>query len=359
MSLKDFGWTAYFSNPFDQLGHHGSVPARVILANRGFYLVRTADSEIHCRLRGRLYREAEIDETSRPVVGDWVACFEEGDGTGLIAALLPRRTKLSRRLPGGRAAEQIVVANVDLVLLVMGLDRDFNPRRMERMLVMTYESGARPIVILNKADCVHDAEAKCLDIERLSPGVPVLVVSALDGQGIDQIAEFLRPACTLVLTGSSGVGKSTIINQLFGRTLAETAPVRLSDGRGRHTTTQRQLFRHPTGALLIDNPGIRELGLWDSAEGLDEAFDELLVLAEGCRFRDCRHESEPGCAVAEAVRSGKLAQERLDSYHKLQRELQYLEIKIDQGAQRAQKQKWRAIHKAVRQEEKLRRRQPK
>ncbi|MFZ0426823.1 MAG: ribosome small subunit-dependent GTPase A [Acidobacteriota bacterium] len=353
MSLEDFGWTPFFAASFEQWDGPGSTPGRVSLASRGFYQVQVAQGEWLCRLSGRQQHDAAFESGRLPVVGDWVVCRDEEGGTGLITEILPRRSKLSRHVPGGRTAEQIVAANVDTVLVVMGLDRDFSLRRLERLLTLAYEGGIEPVAVLNKADRVGDADERRLEVESLAPGVPVLAISALQDQGLDRVRQLLRPARTFALIGSSGAGKSTLINRLFGVDLTRTGEVRVHDGRGRHTTTERQLFRHPAGALLIDTPGIREVGLWGSEEGLEEAFDDVLALADGCRFQDCRHESEPGCAVREAIEDGLISSERLESYLKLQKELHYLKIRVDEGAQRAQKQKWRAIHKSMRREAKL------
>jgi len=347
MSLRDYGWCDYFSKAFDQVADRACFPGRIILVHRDRFVVAADQAEVHAQVCGKL-RQAEKSSAVFPVIGDWVAWAGANGGTCVIQAVLPRKSLLARKRPGNRVERQAIAANVDMAFLVMGLDQNFSPRRMERMLTVTYESGAVPVIVLTKIDLAPSAESQIASVESIAPGVPVLPVCSHSGQGLASFGSFLSGDRTVVFLGSSGVGKSTLINRLFGSEIAQTAEVRASDGRGRHTTTHRQLFRHPGGALLIDNPGIRELQLWCSEEALQSSFEEVEDLAEDCRFRDCCHENEPGCAVLAAVQAGVLLPERLESYRKLSRELRYLEIKQDEGAQRAQKQRWKAIHKAAR-----------
>ena len=270
----------------------------------------------------------------------------------MIDAVLPRRTRLSRKVAGTRSDEQVVAANVDTVFLVMGLDGDFNLRRLERFLVMVSESGAAPAVLLNKTDVATTLAERRAEVEGAAPGVPVLLLSARSGDGLAALAPHLRPAETVALVGSSGVGKSTLINRLAGEERMATREVRAGDDRGRHATSHRELVRLPGGALLIDNPGVRELAPWSvggsDSRGLGETFDDVVALAADCRFRDCRHQGEPGCTVAATIADGRLSAKRWRSYQGLARELRHLEIRQDEGAQRAEKQRWRVIHKAAR-----------
>jgi ribosome biogenesis GTPase len=346
MSLEVYGWTKFFSEPFETYRERGLSAARVTLQNRGHYGLQTGEAEIEAGLTGRLRHDAQ-NAADLPVVGDWVVVKPaDGGASAVIHDILPRKTRLSRNVAGQRTEEQVVAANVDTVFLVMGLDGDFNLRRMERLLATAWESGALPVVVLNKADLSDDAEARRRDVERVAPGVAVLLLSAREDRGLEQLRPFLNEGETVVLIGSSGVGKSTLINRLLGRDVMRTAEVRDGDDRGRHTTTHRQMFELLGGGLLIDNPGLREIQLWSSDGALGDTFEEIEALAEKCRFSDCQHSSEPGCAVLAAVGEGNLAEERLNSYRNLQRELRYLEIKQDEGAERAERKKWKAIQKA-------------
>jgi ribosome biogenesis GTPase / thiamine phosphate phosphatase len=354
MSLSDYGWSPFFSGIWHSFDRH-FLPGRIVLVHRDLFVLQGEAGETKARISGRLRREADnFPSRELPVIGDWVA-WAGGPGEGaVIHEVLPRKSLLARKRPGSATERQAVAANVDTVFLVMGLDEDFNLRRLERMLAMTYESGASPVVVLTKTDLVPAEAAQRAACERAAPGVPVLPVSSLSGQGLDKFQAFLGDSRTVVFVGSSGAGKSTLINCLFGEEAMRTAPVRARDGRGCHTTTHRQLLRHPAGALLIDNPGIREVGLWGAEGSLEAAFADVELLAEQCRFRDCSHTSEPGCAVRQAETDGTLPDGRLENYRKLTRELRYLEIKQDEGAERAQKRKWKAIHKAARKDKRLR-----
>ncbi len=348
MSLETYGWTKHFSDAFERFRERGLTAARVTLSNRGRYLVQSAEAEMEANVSGRLRHDAD-SAADLPAVGDWVAVKSAIDGTSaVIHEVLPRKTQISRNVAGAKTEEQIVAANVDTVFLVMGLDGDFNLRRLERLLATAWESGALPVVVLNKADVPEDADSMRRDVERIAPGVPVLSLSAREGHGLEQLKPFLREGETVVLIGSSGVGKSTLINRLLGREAMRTTEVREGDDRGRHTTTHREMFELPGGGLLIDNPGVREIQLWGSGDALGDTFGEIEALAERCRFGDCGHANEPGCAVLAAVDAGDLEPGRLDSYRKLQRELQYLEIRQNEGAERAERKKWKSIRTAYR-----------
>ena len=273
-----------------------------------------------------------------------------GDGRSLLQAVLPRRTHLARKVPGPTTAVQVVAANVDVVLIVGGLDDDYNPRRLERALVLAWDGGARPAIVLNKADLLAPdlLAARVRATEDVAPGVPVLAMSAATGEGLDGLEAIVAPGQTAALIGSSGVGKSTLVNRLLGADRQRTAEVRAHDSRGRHTTTHRELLRLPGGALLVDTPGLRELQLWAAPDALEGAFADVDALAASCRFADCAHGEEPGCAVLAAAADGTLGPARLESYRKLQRELRYLALRQDERGQREQKERWRAIHKAAR-----------
>jgi ribosome biogenesis GTPase len=323
------------------------VPARVVVAHARTLHVRGGGGEHLAETSGRLRHNA-LGPEELPAVGDWVALEQEaGRGRPVIHAVLPRRTAFVRRAAGDHSVQQVLAANVDTVFLVMGLDRDYNPRRIERALVLAWESGADPVVLLNKADLCEDVEARRSEIEAAAPGVPVRVIAAKPGEGLEALEPWLERGRTVALLGSSGVGKSTLVNRLLGEDRQKTRAVRESDQRGRHTTTHRELVVLPGGGLLVDTPGLREIQLWASEEGLASAFGDVEALAPACRFRDCAHDAEPGCAVLAAVVKGELSGERLASYRKLLAELRSIEVRDDPELQRAERARWRAIHKSV------------
>ncbi|HVP48944.1 MAG TPA: ribosome small subunit-dependent GTPase A [Bryobacteraceae bacterium] len=309
-------------------------PARVALADRELFVVWTANGDREVAAGGRLRYEG----SDWPAVGDWVAL----EGGTRIASVLPRRTAFSRKEPGRATREQVIAANIDVLFVVAGLDDDFNLRRLERYLLMARESGARPVVVLNKADLRADAAKAAAETERL--GAPVAVISALDGSGVATLEQHIAAGETAALTGSSGVGKSTLLNRLLGSDRQCVQEVRESDSRGRHTTVRRELFLAPNGWLIIDTPGLRELQLWAGAESVDAAFADIAELARECRFRDCRHQGEPGCAVAE---SG-IDEARLASYAKLLREAAHFERQQDQRAASEEKRRIKRIHREMR-----------
>jgi len=353
VSLRDYGWSSFFSDSFDALDTAGLEPGRVLETRSGFFRLITESGGRTTSLAGKL-KHAAGSAAALPAVGDWVACRPAGAVEGRIEHLLPRRTRLSRKVSGRRSAEQIVAANVDKVFLVMGLDGDFNPRRLERLLTTAWESGSEPVILLTKLDLCDKAEELRGRIAEVASGVPIVLVSCISDAGVEDVRRHLAEGETGVLLGSSGVGKSTLINRLLGEAVQKTAAVREDDDRGRHTTTHRELFRLPGAGLLIDGPGIRELQLWAEDESVTQAFEDIATLAASCRFRGCRHDSEPGCAIRGAVEDGTLDSSRLDNYRTLRKELAYLERRQDQNAQQIEKKKWREIHKEMRRSSKNR-----
>ncbi|HUG30883.1 MAG TPA: ribosome small subunit-dependent GTPase A [Candidatus Limnocylindria bacterium] len=333
----------------------GLVPGRILGEERGQYVVATGAGEGPASPSGRLRHDTVLDPTAAwPAVGDWVALDPLVDGVvgaganehRLIQRVLTRRTAVIRRSPGDRRMpSQVLAANVDVVFVVTSVNAEFNVRRLERYLTVAWESGAVPIVLLSKSDLADDIESYRLTAEATAPGVEVIAVSIVSGEGVEAVRGHLGLGRTVVFTGSSGVGKSSIVNALAGADLLDTGGIRLDDARGRHTTTRRQLVRL-AGALLIDTPGLRELGVLDG-EGLSTAFDDVERTAAECRFGDCQHRSEPGCAVRAALAAGTLSRERLDAYDKLQREAQRATLATDALARRAERRKWTAIHRSV------------
>lgn len=317
--LAQYGWNESFAAAFAEHAADDRVPGRVVLEHTHIYRVGTADGELLARVSGRLRHRAE-SRPDFPAVGDWVVVEPVPDSDARIHAVLPRFSRFSRRAAGDTTEEQIVAANINIVFLVGGLDGDFNPRRIERYLVVAWESGATPVVVLNKADLVEDPARHVADVEAVAPGVRVHAVSAKQPETIEVLRQYVTSGRTAALLGSSGVGKSTIANRLVGHDLLRTQDVRITDSRGRHTSTSRQMVLLESGGILIDTPGMRELQLWDSGDALGDAFTDVDALAASCRFRDCRHLREPGCAVRAAVASGELTSERLASYYKLETE---------------------------------------
>lgn len=328
LELQTLGWDAAWDAAFEPHAAAGLVPGRVAVQHRGAYDVLTEAGEIRAQVLSRMRHEA-ASPAELPVVGDWVALDLGGEAT--IRAVLPRRTKFSRRAahdPGSEGPrEQVVAANVDVVFITASLADELNPRVLERYLTLALESGAKPVILLTKADRENDPEAVAAEIAEVGGEVPVHAVSSRSSLGLDAVRSYLKPGVTAALLGPSGVGKSTLVNTLAGEELLATRSVR-EDGSGRHTTTRRELVVLPDGGLVVDNPGMRELHLWLADEGLAEAFDDIAALAAQCRFSDCRHAGEPGCAVQAALADGRLAPERWRSYRELQHELAELEERL-------------------------------
>jgi ribosome biogenesis GTPase / thiamine phosphate phosphatase len=335
------GWSPFFQNQIGGFERRDLQFARIIEEQRGLYRV-AGDTDGWAEVSGR-FRHDAVGPADFPAVGDWV-----GIVAGIIHVRLERRGTVSRAAAGRAVQEQVVAANVDTIFLVTALTGDLNTRRLERYLTMVWDAGAVPVVVLNKADLIDDAIAACDAVRTRLPLVDVVTVSALADERLDQLAPYLRPAQTIALLGSSGVGKSTLVNRLLGADTLRVGAVSDADGKGRHTTTSRQLVELSGGALLIDTPGMRELQPWGDESAVAAAFDDVVTLAAGCRFSDCAHNAEPGCAVRAAVESGQLDPDRLENFQRLDREAAYETRKHDKAAAAEHKRRWKQIHQAAR-----------
>jgi ribosome biogenesis GTPase len=345
VNLDHLGFSSFFSAQFSELQRPDLVPARIAADGQSVWQLagsRAALGELSGKMRHALSSE------QRPVVGDWVA-VADSDDRAIIHHIMPRRTVLTRRAASLDAVSQIIAANVDLFGIVTSANQDLNPRRIERYLAAVWESGASPMIVLNKVDLVDDVAPMRALLDEVALAVPVVEVSAVTGAGLADLQAALSPGKTVAFVGSSGVGKSSLVNRLLGREVQHVSSIREDDARGRHTTTRRELRLLPTGAVLIDTPGMRELGLTDDVSGVETTFADISDLAEGCRFNDCRHEGEPGCAVQAALGDGTLAVERWESYRKLQREVAAYEARQDPVLAAERRRRWKMITKSVRQ----------
>ena len=346
-ALVTLGWDAGWLESFAPHAAEGRRPGRVVAVHRETSVVRDGQGDRAATVSGS-FRFAALAHVDFPTVGDWVALDAD-----VITAILPRRSSFTRmasdrsRRGSGLDDEQVMASNIDLALLVAGLDNDLNLRRIERYLAVAWSSGITPVVVLNKSDLADDVDGRLVAVDAIAPGVSAIPVSARTGAGLDELRRHLRPGTTAAILGSSGVGKSTLVNALLGEDRQATAEVRDGDSRGRHTTTHRELFELPGGALLVDTPGIRSLEVLGADEGVDAAFDDVADIAATCRFSDCRHQSEPGCAVRAALADGRLSEERLASHRKLERELARAARETDPRARAEYRRTWKIIHKSV------------
>jgi ribosome biogenesis GTPase / thiamine phosphate phosphatase len=353
-ALERWGWNETWHEQFAPFAEAGCVPGRISVEHRGLYHFHGPYGESFAQVSGRLRHLAD-GRADFPAVGDWVALHTSPDaGPAVIEAILTRTNKLSRRAAGGSGEEQVLAANLDVLLLVTSLNRDLNPRRLERYLAGAALPGCQPVLILTKSDLCDSPRETVADLCEQMGDVPIHAVSALMGDGLEALAPYLVAGRTAAMLGSSGVGKSTLLNRLAGLDRQDVAPVREDDDRGRHTTTRRELVALPQGGLLIDSPGIRELQLWAESADVDAAFDDVARLANACQFSDCSHVREPRCAVLLALAEGRLDQARYDSFMKLRNELAYEEARTDGRAARERKEQERRIHRIY---EKLHRKQ--
>lgn len=349
MKLIDLGWSHFFQLQIPST-HTLFTPARVVRQDSNQYHLLTEAGAVTGTLPGRFRQEA-LSKADLPTVGDWVLTSPiEGAEAGNVQVelLLERKSKFSRKEAGEAIDEQVVAANIDTVFIVSALDDDFNPNRIERYLLLSWNSGALPVLILNKSDLCDDLETKLEVLSEISKGAPVHTISATEDPDLSQIRQYVTPGSTCTFLGSSGVGKSTIINALLGFDKFETGAVREDDGKGRHTTTFRELVIADNGGMIIDTPGMREIQLWADSASLARSFDDIESLAVQCKFRDCGHESEPGCAITSAINKGEVSQERLDRYFKLRREIEHFDSQQDVAVRTAKKQERKRFSKLIR-----------
>ena len=346
MGLTKLGWNAARDEQFVPYLAKGFIPARVAVEDKHFYRVWTVDAELTAQVTGKFIHESRRDHSVLPKVGDWVAVkLIPNEEKATIYAILPRRTQIVRKTSGRESAAQILATNVETVFLVTAADSTFNAARLERMLVMANESGARPVVVLNKIDLCDDLEAKLAEAARAAGDALVLSACALTGRGVKKLAALIKPGDTVVFIGTSGVGKSSLINRLYGEDLMPTIEVRTQDSKGRHTTSWREMIFLPKGGVVIDTPGMREFHLWGAGEGAKDTFPEIEALATGCHFRDCTHTQEKNCAVLTALAAGTLARERHESFVKLQREISYLHEAEKQAGWQTRRKSDRVAHR--------------
>ena len=352
-ALLRLGWTEHFERASENYIRDGLEPARVGAQHKGSYILLSGVGELGAEISGRL-RYLAVHQSDLPVVGDWVIVHRlPGEKKALIHAVLPRVTTFGRKVAGVVTEEHVLAANVDVYFLVAALDQQFNARRMERFLTMAWEGGGSPVIVLTKADLCDDIDAARAAAQEVGPQIDVHITSASTGAGIGELRSNLLPHKTGVFIGPSGVGKSSLVNLMVGHEVLRTEAIR-DDGRGRHTTTHRELVMLPEGGLVIDTPGIRELQLWDAGPGVDETFTDIRDLAAACRFSDCAHDREPGCAVRAAVEDGSLAPKRLESYKKLTRELAWLERKRDKRRASEESRRWQKLSREARARSRLR-----
>jgi ribosome biogenesis GTPase / thiamine phosphate phosphatase len=345
MEMKDLGWNPFFENHYEHYRNQDYSVMRIIRENREKYIACNDTGEFSCEVTGKFRFENE-SKSQFPAVGDWVvASIVPGEKKAMIHAILPRKSIFSRKVAGEITEEQPVAANIDTIFIITGLDLNYNLRRIERYLSMAWDSGAMPVMLLNKADLCSEAEQRRHEVESVAAGVDVYTLSAHNRKELEQLKKYIQPGRTIAFLGSSGVGKSTIINSLLGTDRLKVNEVSDTGSRGRHTTTFRELIFLPGGGMVIDTPGMRELQVWGDEEGVERVFNDIRELADNCRFKDCSHENEPGCAVREAITNGSLEAKRFENYLKLKKEFAYLSDRQTMKASAIEKARWKDIRK--------------
>lgn len=353
--LTIFGWNEFFETNFESYARNNYSRGRVALEHKNSFRVYTQQGDVLAEISGKLRHEA-VNRSPLPAVGDWVVIRCPGHDRAIIDGVLPRKTSFARKIAGSRTEKQIVAANIDTVFLLTSLNQDFSLRRIERYLIIAWESGAKPVIVLSKSDLCDRVADQIAQVQAIAHGVPIHAISVVTGFGLQDIAQYLKHGQTVALLGSSGVGKSTLINHLAGDAHLKVQTVRAHDDGGRHTTTHRELVLLPTGGLVLDTPGMRELQLWDGDESVHLVFEDIETLAGNCLFSDCRHQDEPQCAVREALVAGTIDAERYESYEKLQKELKYLARRRDKLSEIMEKKKWKKLSRLATERARLKRR---
>jgi ribosome biogenesis GTPase len=352
MDLTKLGWNADLNQQFAPHHAKGLTPARVAVEDKHFFRVWTADAEVLAQVTGKCFHEARGSNSKLPKVGDWVAVkLVANEEKAMIQAILPRRTQLCRKMPGRGGTEHILATNIDTAFLVTAADASFDPVCLEQMLAMAHESGAQPVVLLNKIDLCDDLDARLADSARVAGNTLVRTACARTGRGVEELAQLIKPGDTAVFIGASGVGKSSLINRLYGEDIQATVEVRTSDAKGRHTTSWREMIFLPQGGVVVDTPGMREFHLWIGSEGSKQTFGEVDVLSGRCHFRDCTHTKEKQCAVLAALDAGTLPRERYDSFRKSQLEIRYLREAEKRAAWQERKRSARGAHRVFGQQD--------
>lgn len=355
-SLKLIGWDTFFEVNSKSYRQNGFSFARIITEHKERYIVASEKGELGAEVTGKLLYSSESN-AHLPKVGDWVAVIiYEEEKKAIIHEVLPRKSVFGRKVTGNKIQEQVIASNIDLLLIVQSLDANYNHRRIERYLVMAYEGEMQPVIILNKSDICPDVKNKLREVKKVFPGVDSFAFSAKTGEGINDLKKIIKEGKTYALVGSSGVGKSSIINRILGYDRQKVNEVRLTDSKGKHTTSSRELILIPGGGIIIDNPGMRAFQLWSSDLGLESVFPEIEKLSVNCRFKDCSHIHEINCVVLNALQTGKLSQEKYDSYLKLRKEAEWIKIKANPDEMQKREDKWKKIHKQVKYMKKFNRR---